>query len=59
MPSRSPPLRERRIFVDSSSYLALLDRDDEHHDEAIEILQALAMLSVLSHRRTATSQGQG
>jgi predicted nucleic acid-binding protein len=35
-------LRERRVFVDSSSYLALLDADDEHHREATEILQELA-----------------
>ena len=36
------PLRERRVFVDSSAYLALLDTDDEHHSEAIETLQELA-----------------
>ena len=36
------PLRERRVFVDSSAYLALLDTDDEHHNEAIETLQELA-----------------
>src|SRR5438874_10389815 len=36
------PLRERRVFVDSSAYLALLDTDDEHHREAIAILQELA-----------------
>src|SRR2546426_12241530 len=35
-------LRERRVFVDSSAYLALLDTDDEHHREAIETLQELA-----------------
>jgi len=38
----SLPLRERRVFVDSSAYLALLDTDDEHHREAIATLQELA-----------------
>jgi uncharacterized protein len=32
----------RRVFLDSSAYLALLDRDDQHHDEAIDILLSLA-----------------
>jgi predicted nucleic acid-binding protein len=36
------PLRERRVFVDSSVYLALLDEDDEHHREAIQVLNLLA-----------------
>ena len=36
------PLRERRVFVDSSVYLALLDADDEHHREAIYLLTLLA-----------------
>src|SRR5215468_10811640 len=36
------PLRERRVSVDSSAYLALLDTDDEHHREAIATLQELA-----------------
>jgi uncharacterized protein len=36
------PLRERRVFVDSSAYLALLDTDDEHHRQAIATLQELA-----------------
>src|SRR3990170_4354417 len=36
------PLRERRVFVDSSAYLALLDEDDEHHAEAQEIVTKLA-----------------
>jgi predicted nucleic acid-binding protein len=36
------PLRERRVFVDSSVYLALLDEDDEHHREATQILHQLA-----------------
>jgi len=35
-------LRERRVFVDSSAYLALLDADDEHHTEATQILNQLA-----------------
>jgi uncharacterized protein len=42
MPLPLLPLRERRVFVDSSAYLALLDVDDEHHNEAIETLQELA-----------------
>jgi predicted nucleic acid-binding protein len=37
-----PPLRERRVFVDSSVYLALLDADDEHHRHATQILHQLA-----------------
>jgi uncharacterized protein len=36
------PLRERRVFVDSSVYLALLDQDDEHHREATQIVHQLA-----------------
>jgi uncharacterized protein len=36
------PLRERRVFVDSSVYLALLDQDDEHHREATQIFHQLA-----------------
>jgi len=36
------PLRERRVFVDRSAYLALLDTDDEHHREARATLQELA-----------------
>ncbi len=35
-------LRERRVFVDSSVYLALLDVDDEHHRQATALLQQLA-----------------
>jgi uncharacterized protein len=42
MPLPPLPLRERRVFVDSSAYLALLDTDDEHHREAIATLQELA-----------------
>lgn len=38
----SLPLRERRVFVDSSVYLALLDEDDEHHRHATQILNQLA-----------------
>ena len=38
------PLRERRVFVDSSAYLALRDRTDEHHEEAVAMLHALARL---------------
>jgi hypothetical protein len=36
------PLRERRVFVDSSVYLALLDQGDEHHREATQIVNQLA-----------------
>src|SRR5215471_157271 len=36
------PLREHRVFVDLSAYLALLDVDDEHHRKAIATLQELA-----------------
>jgi uncharacterized protein len=39
-----PPLglRERRVFVDSSVYLALLDVDDEHHSQATQLVHQLA-----------------
>lgn len=37
-------IKERRVFIDSSAYLALLDRDDEHHAEAVAILTQLARL---------------
>ena len=37
-----PSLRERRIFVDTSAYLALLDLDDEHHANAVSIVTQLA-----------------
>ena len=40
-----PPLRERRVFVDSSAYLALLDADDEHHADAVQVVQR-----VIEHR---------
>jgi predicted nucleic acid-binding protein len=42
MPLPPLPLRERRVFVDSSAYLALLDADDEHHSDATQILNQLA-----------------
>src|SRR5665213_2383295 len=42
MPSSIPALSARRFFNDSSAYLALLDRRDEHHAEAVAILTALA-----------------
>ncbi|HZU12658.1 MAG TPA: PIN domain-containing protein [Chloroflexota bacterium] len=32
----------RRVLLDSSAYLAVLDRDDQHHDEAVRVLRALA-----------------
>ena len=43
MPLPPLPLRERRVFVDSSAYLALLDTNDEHHREAIDTVQELAV----------------
>ena len=42
MPLPSLPLRDRRVFVDSSVYLALLDVDDEHHRDATQLLTELA-----------------
>jgi uncharacterized protein len=36
------PLRERRVFVDSAAYLALLDATDAHHSEATEVAALLA-----------------
>lgn len=35
-------LRERRLFVDSAAYLALLDDSDEHHANSIVILNRIA-----------------
>jgi predicted nucleic acid-binding protein len=35
-------LRERRVFVDSSAYLALLDDDDQFHGDAIRIVNQIA-----------------
>ena len=37
-----PPASQRRVLVDSSAFLALRDRDDEHHSEAIAIFNQLA-----------------
>jgi predicted nucleic acid-binding protein len=42
------PLRERRVFVDSSVYLALLDADDAHHREAVQLLTLLAEAATAS-----------
>jgi uncharacterized protein len=42
MPLPPLPLRERRVFVDSSAYLALLDEDDEHHLPATTLVTQLA-----------------
>lgn len=41
MPAAIASLSSRRVFNDSSAYLALLDRRDEHHAEAVTILTAL------------------
>jgi predicted nucleic acid-binding protein len=42
MPLPPLPLRARRVFIDSSVYLALLDVDDEHHRDATQIVHRLA-----------------
>jgi predicted nucleic acid-binding protein len=42
---------ERRAFVDSSAYLAVLDRRDEHHREALAITERL----VQGHYRLFTT----
>ncbi len=44
-PKRSANLLVPRVFVDSSAYIALARRDDEHH------VPALAILAVLQRRR--------
>jgi len=36
-----PRRQERRVFVDTSAYLALLARNDQYHQQAAEILQVL------------------
>jgi predicted nucleic acid-binding protein len=33
--------RERRVFVDTSAYLALLARNDQYHQQAAEVLLVL------------------
>ncbi len=35
-------IASRRVFVDSSAYLGLLDADDEHHASAVAIVSDLA-----------------
>jgi predicted nucleic acid-binding protein len=37
-----PSLQARRVLVDSSAYLALMDEEDEHHSQAQAILRQLA-----------------
>ena len=38
------PQSQRRVLVDSSAFLALRDRDDDNHAEAIAIINQLARL---------------
>jgi uncharacterized protein len=47
------PRRERRAFTDSSAYLAVLDRRDEHHAAALAILGQLARERFRSFSTTA------
>lgn len=42
MPPRPLSLRDRRVFVDTSAYQALLDEDDDFHDEAVILVTYLA-----------------
>ena len=35
-------IHQRRVFVDSSAYLALLDRQDDNHPQAVAIVRRLA-----------------
>jgi uncharacterized protein len=37
-----PPLQRRRVLTDSSAYLALVNRRDRHHLEAIRVAEWLA-----------------
>lgn len=41
MPAPRTPLSLRRYFVDSSAYLALIDRRDQHHGEAQDVIAGL------------------
>jgi uncharacterized protein len=39
---RAEGMARRRVFVDTSAFFALADADDTHHDEARDILRAVA-----------------